>query len=388
MNTLKNLGCCDPCNDPCGGCKPANYDKARTANKCDCPDETDTTLSIDYSGALLNYAAERHTDQVTGKQLGSIINIGDLRDVEVDYTTEAHCYELIYTEYGDCGEGCKSLDDKWHTFSIDNDGALGSQIRFVRGANRYGCPYFLNVPSNQNQWWLQGWRGSSNENGYFQPRFVSELPKDAKGNYYVMSIDPTTKEPIYGTIPWACLIDNLMGNGGVDIDGVWQADQGTGGFRGWFDKMSGDFTIDWTDWNDVQETRRAGYGQIKGKMNWDLVTDPNNGQMTYHIHNVYFERMTWTVDQGVTEPTAPRMQLSAINASGNKEILTPWITFGKSNVNESINRTIQWEKTILVNPGGTVGPMNFAYIYVDWVNDDEGYMGAKFTSNYSSWNPC
>ena len=162
------ISCADASRKPCGGCGPAAYDSNASTSSCNCPEETDTTLSTNYSNATLNYKAERHTDVITGAQLGSLIEVGDLRDTKVDYDTSAMCYELIYHKYGECGEGCKSLENAWSTFSIGNDGALGSQIRYVRGANRYGCPYFLDVPSNTSQYWFQGWRGDTNENGYYQ----------------------------------------------------------------------------------------------------------------------------------------------------------------------------------------------------------------------------
>lgn len=351
--------------------------------------ETDTTLSINYSGATLNYKAERHEDIITGAQLGSIITVGDLRDTKVDYDTEAMCYELIYHKYGECGEGCKSIENSWSTFSIDNDGALGPQIRYVRGANRYGCPYFLDVPSNPSQYWFQGWRTDTNENGYYQATPVDELPKNENGDYYVLSQYPSNKQPVVGVLPWQCMLTNIFGNLGVDVSSVWRQVQGTSGFGATFDQVEGYFTISWTDWNDLAETQRAGYGTITGKLNWDIGFDTKTGSMKYVIHNIYFDTMAWTVDQGVTQPSAPTMTLYGITfPAGQKvQIGTP-ITFGKQSVTRTLDATIDWEQTILVAPGQTVGPMDFAYIYVDWINDDEGYMGVKFSSKLSGYIPC
>lgn len=171
---------CDKCTNPCNpcerGCKPARYSRGFTDNKCTC-EETDTSLSIDYSGATLNYKAEKHTDKITGKQLGSIINLPDLRDVNIDYDFNAMCAEFIYHKFGECGDGCKSLEDSWNLFSIDQDGAKKDAIRYVRGANAYGCPEYLDVPSNLNEWWLAGWRldGDHKQFGYFQPTPQPEI---------------------------------------------------------------------------------------------------------------------------------------------------------------------------------------------------------------------
>lgn len=416
MNAFdKNYGCYDcgapkPCK-PCGECGPAPYqcDFSISAvpfdptswnviwcgkiNRVKIPPitEKDTTLSIDYSGATLNYQAERHEDIITGKQLGSIINLGDLRDTSTNYDTDALCYELIYHKYGECGEGCRSAEDAWATFSIDSSGALGSQIRYVRGTNRYGCPYFLDVPPTPNEYWFQGWRGESNENGYYQPKPVDKLPTDSKGDPIVMSQDPVTKQPILGSIPLQCLIQNLMGNLGVNAEGVWLPTPGsTSGFDADIDAMGGDFTVYWSDWNDVAETQKAGDGKITGKINWTATTNAQTGQMTYVFHNVFFKEMTWIPVQGVTQPTAPKMELWSVDPNtGNKSIvILPPTEFGRVQVNAPINQTITFEKTLILTPGSETEVLKFLYIFVDWVNDDDGSLGIKFKSTLSGWQDC
>lgn len=409
MNTCKNNFGCFDCEPKCGKCGPAAYDcdfsisavpfDPTTWNVSWCGKlhrvkvptlpETDTTLSIDYSNATLNYAAEAHTDILTGTQLGSIINVGDLRDTKVDYDTTSMCYELIYHKYGDCGKGCKSPENSWSTFSIDNAGALGPQIRYVRAANRYGCPYFLDVPSNPNQWWFQGWRGATSENGYYQPKPVDSLPTDSKGDPYVLSQDMTTKQPLVGTVPLQCMFSNLMGNLGVNIKGVWTARQGTTGFGATFDQMSGDFDITWNDWNDFAETQRAGVGHIKGKMNWDVSADIKTGALTYTIHSVDYNTMTWTKELGVPGPTSPKLSFSAISMPDGQETqLFNDLVYGNSDVSYTINRSFSANQTIVVQPGQTLGPFKFAKIYVDWVLDDDGDLGVQFSSNLSGWNEC
>lgn len=401
--------CGDPC-DRCNKCTEAAYDcnfsisavpfDPTTWNVSWCGKlhkvklppfpETDTTLSINYSNSTLNYKAERHLDIITGQQLGSIINVGDLRDTAVDYSTDAMCYELIYHKYGACGEGCKSPEDRWSTFSIDNDGALGPQIRYVRGANRYGCPYFLDVPSNSSEYWFQGWRGDTMENGYYQPAPVSQLPTDSNGNYYVLSQMPANKQPVVGTLPWQCMITNIFGNFGVNVEGAWQPTPGsTEGFDATFDPIQGYWSITWTDWNDTAQTQRAGYGTITGKLNWDVSFDTATGDMKYIIRNIYYDKMTWTVDQGVTQPTAPTMALYSVAIPGGTEqqIMAP-VTFGHVSVSHTINYTVDANLTVSVGPNQIEGPFNFVKIYVDWVIDDEGYMGVRFKSNIKGWQAC
>lgn len=411
MNTCNNCNKCNSCGDPCnscGKCQQAPYDcnfsisavpfDPTTWNVVFCGKmhkvkippfaETDTNLSINYGQKTLNYQAEKHTDILTGEQLGSIIDLGDLRDTKVDYDTEALCYELVYHKYGECGEGCQSLEDSWYTFSIDNEGALGTQIRYVRGANRYGCPYFLDVPSDTSQFWFEGWRGDTKENGYYQPRYVDQLPMNEQGDYYVMSVDPVTMEPVYGLLPWHCVIQNIMGSTGVEVSGVWNG-TGTTGFQGHFDPLEGNFKIEWDDWNDTSDTQHAGHGEVIGKVNWEANFDTATGSFKYVFHSVYFEKMTWVPDQGITQPTAPTMYLWAISMpSGTETQIIPGVTFGKSKVDYLIDQTIQSNQTIYVDPGTTVGPFDFVRIFVDWVGDDNGRLGIQFKSNASGWIPC
>lgn len=410
MNTCdKNYGCLS-CGDPCRNkCTEAAYacDFDITAAPYDpttwyvtwCGKmhevkiptiaETDTTLSTNYSNATLNYKAERHEDILTGEQLGSLIRVEDLRDTNCDYTTEAMCYELIYHKYGECGDGCMALENEWATFSVDSPNALKPQIHFVRGANVFGCPEYLDVPTNVNQYWFAGWRTDTQQFGYYQAQKVQELPKDSLGNYVVLSRNPGTQEPVVGIIPWQCMLENIFGNLGVKIEGIWREVQGTPGFSAKFNQITGDWQINWTDWNDVDAGRVAGYGQVTGKVNWTTSFDATTGSMRYNITGVYYDQMTWTVVEGVLGSVAPKLTLKGMPLTGGSETLFfSDFAFGKSTVSKVINETIQTNQIVTVGPNQTIGPFDFLYILVDWIGDDEGYMGIQFGSNLSGWQNC
>lgn len=165
--------------------------------------ETDTKLSTNYSNGTLIYNAERHTDIITGEQLGDIINLDYLRNVDIDPSLDGHCYELIYRKWAECGDGCRSAADKWVNFNINSEGALKCGIRYVRGANQYGCPVYLDVPTKVDEYWFGMWRPSSHgdcwEFGYVQPEPVTELPKDENGNPIVISQTENGK-PVIGPL--------------------------------------------------------------------------------------------------------------------------------------------------------------------------------------------
>jgi len=130
---------CDKCNsNPCdGGCRPARYgcdfdinanpydpsiwnvtiNGATTRVKIPKGNETDTTLSTSYSTASLNYNSEKHEDIITGSQLGSLINLESLRDVDVTNADSGDM--MIFHPYcSECGGICTPKDARWEKYHI------------------------------------------------------------------------------------------------------------------------------------------------------------------------------------------------------------------------------------------------------------------------------
>lgn len=359
--------------------------------------ETDTTLSDNYSNATLIYSAEKHVDTLTGNQLGQLINVGDLRDTYTDYDTPSMCYELIYHKYGNCGAGCFSAENRWATFSPDNENALQDSLHYVRGTNAYGCPIFLDVPPSTNEWWLSGWKtnGEHKEFGYFQPRQIpkSEYPKDYNGDHIFLTQIPGTKEPVWSTIPLDCIFNNILGNLGFSVTGQWSVIEQTAQFGASFNNMTGAFVIKWSDWNDLAEKHRAGYGRIYGDLTWTVEADVFTGTITIHIIAINFTSATWTMDEGVTASSKPSLHLYGVPIpnGAQKEVLTV-NNYGGASWSRTIPSSvghIDCDYTLTLTPGkDPAEPLNFAYIWVDWVNDDRGYLGAKFTNNLSGWAEC
>lgn len=134
---------CNKCNhNPCDcGCRPAKYgcdfgiqanpydpsiwnvtiNGATTRVKIPKIAETDTKLSTSYATASLNYDAEKHTDIITGAQLGALINLKDLRDTDAENSDA--CDLLVYNPHcSDCGDGCAPKDAKWTHYHIPDAG--------------------------------------------------------------------------------------------------------------------------------------------------------------------------------------------------------------------------------------------------------------------------
>lgn len=132
---------CNKCNnDPCGcgECRPARYscgdfqimanpfdasvwnvtiNGATTRVKIPKLNETDTKLSTSFTNKALIYNAEKHIDTITGDQLGALINMEDLRDV--DAVNADSCDLMVYNPYCDeCGDGCKPKNPRWKAYHI------------------------------------------------------------------------------------------------------------------------------------------------------------------------------------------------------------------------------------------------------------------------------
>lgn len=135
---------CNRCNDnpcSCNECRPARYscgfdiqvdpyDASTwlvTMNGClhrvKIPkiSETCTHLSTDFSGANLIYDGECGQDIISGHQLGELINLDDLRDVEV---ADADSCDIMVFDPGctDCGDGCKPKPAMWRKYHIPDAG--------------------------------------------------------------------------------------------------------------------------------------------------------------------------------------------------------------------------------------------------------------------------
>lgn len=142
MNYLNN--CCSTCgHDPCscGECRPARYgcdfnimanpydpsiwnvtiNGATTRVKIPKINETDTKLSTNFTSSSLIYNAEKHTDIITGAQLGSLIKMEDLRDTET--ANADSCDLMVFNPYcTDCGDGCRPKNARWTNYHIPDAG--------------------------------------------------------------------------------------------------------------------------------------------------------------------------------------------------------------------------------------------------------------------------
>ena len=136
-----NCNSCGKSSCGCGGCEPARYtcgfniqadpfdkstwlfDFCGQIHRVKIPKlyETCTNLSTNFSTSSLIYNSECGQNIITGNQLGGLINLDDLRDVEVP---DADSCDLLVFDPGcvACGNECKPKPAMWRKYHIPDAG--------------------------------------------------------------------------------------------------------------------------------------------------------------------------------------------------------------------------------------------------------------------------
>lgn len=149
--------------------------------------ETDTSLSANAIDRVLKYMAERHTDTISAKELGAILHMADLGDV--DGSAIDNNSFLVYKKESDCAQGCGSESNSWIAWNaLDNQ---DTSLALVMGYDSDGSPKSLSSPANADQYYQLGWNAAGKA-GWKQPRKVTSTDNLAQ-----VYIDKTTKELVY-----------------------------------------------------------------------------------------------------------------------------------------------------------------------------------------------
>ncbi len=163
------MKCCNRCNKPncCGDCCSAPCQKEHFSIEADPYDpqtwfingnrvrvpkaaETCTSLTTNVSSATLNYTGECGKDTITGRQLGQLIKLDDLRDVEAEHPDS--CSILAWNPHCDyCAEGCQKIGSAWEPYVIPDAGnnvlSADSQGYYhVLAKTDCGCPVERKIP--------------------------------------------------------------------------------------------------------------------------------------------------------------------------------------------------------------------------------------------------
>lgn len=151
--------------------------------------QTDTILVADAIDRLLKYQAERHTDTISAKELGSILHIADLGDVDITNVEDNSFF--VYQKDNNCGAGCEGINNSWIGWTaLDHQ---DTSAQYPMAFTQDGSPIVLSTPNSPNQYYMLGWN-AGNKLSYSQP--VQFATADNKKQLY---IDPDTKQ--IGYIP-------------------------------------------------------------------------------------------------------------------------------------------------------------------------------------------
>ena len=157
--------------------------------------QTDTFIKADAINRVLTYMAERHTDTISAKELGALLHISDLGDVDITGVTDNSLF--VYKKDNDCAHGCIGIANSWIAWNASDN--MASSLATIMGFDSNGTPQALLPPANTNQFYTLGWNAGSV--GYHQPqeRTMQSVAIEEDGSYYAYQrfIDPNTFEEVY-----------------------------------------------------------------------------------------------------------------------------------------------------------------------------------------------
>lgn len=151
--------------------------------------ETCTTLNIDAVNRTLNYHGECSDQTISAKELGSILHLGDLGDVDADSIKDNGI--LNYRKSGECPEGCEGETDGWKsTNAVD---VATTSMDYVLGTDADGKMISLMPPTDTTTHSILTWTGAGKAQ-WHKPTVAATAPVDGNGKVWRLYIDPSTYE--------------------------------------------------------------------------------------------------------------------------------------------------------------------------------------------------
>ena len=150
--------------------------------------ETCTTVNINAVDRTFDYHGECSDQTISAKELGSILHLADIGDVNADTITDNGI--LNYRKTGDCGEGCEGIGDGWVSSNPIEVG--GESLDYILGSDSDGKMKSLMPPTDTTTFSYLAW-AAQNKVKWVKPTQVSAIPDD--GTYrYPLYLDPVTGE--------------------------------------------------------------------------------------------------------------------------------------------------------------------------------------------------
>lgn len=153
--------------------------------------ETCTHLSTDINARALVYDSECGRQTITARQLGSIMHLADIGDV--DETTMKDNAVLVYRKDADCGENC---DGKNGWVAVNPTEVNDDELDYIMGSDDEGKIKSLAPPVASGEYNYLTWKANGKAGwNTIQPRFSP--PTDSQGNVYRLYLDPSTGEIVF-----------------------------------------------------------------------------------------------------------------------------------------------------------------------------------------------
>lgn len=153
--------------------------------------ETCTTININAVDRTLDYHGECSDQTISAKELGSILHLGDLGDVDANTITDNGI--LNYRKTGDCGEGCEGIGDGWVSSNPIEVG--GESLDYILGSDSDGKMKSLMPPTDTTTFSYLAW-AAQNKAKWVKPTIVSDTStiQDSDNKVWRLYVDPHTYE--------------------------------------------------------------------------------------------------------------------------------------------------------------------------------------------------
>ncbi len=141
--------------------------------------QTDTSLIVDLIHRLLKFKAERHTDTISAKELGAILHLSDLGDVDGRHLEQGSL--LTYKKNNDCAQGCVGTRNTWEVWNALDGKA--SNAYYPIATDDKGNLASIEAPANPNKTYFLGWNGKS-QLSYFGVPLAATKPVNGGAVYF------------------------------------------------------------------------------------------------------------------------------------------------------------------------------------------------------------
>lgn len=151
--------------------------------------ETCTTLNVNTTDRTLEYNGECSEQVIHARELGSILHLADLGDVDASTINDNGI--LNYRKDADCGEGCEGIANGWVSTNPVEVG--GSSLEYILGADADGKMISLMPPTDTTTFSYLAW-GAQDKAKWVKPTIAASAPVDSDGKVWKPYVDPNTYE--------------------------------------------------------------------------------------------------------------------------------------------------------------------------------------------------